>query len=118
MLPEEKPEYLQFGWRKSKLKRRFIMSNCTGCGNGAGPFSEGRELVEFVYNAHGGGLRNKPIANGGLKAVCQGCGADFLLETYVGTCPACGGVHAVSPPRSSDPINIQFAGNDYRLPEA
>ncbi|MGA7828583.1 MAG: hypothetical protein WCA04_13025 [Geobacteraceae bacterium] len=94
------------------------MGNCAGCGNGAGPFAEGKELVEFVYNAHGGAIRNKPIASGSLRTVCQGCGAGFILETYVGTCPACGGVHAVSPPRSSDPDNIQFAGKSYQLPKA
>jgi hypothetical protein len=92
------------------------MGNCAECGNGAGPFSEGKELVQFVYNAHGGGLRNKPIASGGLKTVCQGGGVGFNLATYVGTCPECGGVHAVAPPRSTDSANIQFAGNDFRLP--
>jgi len=92
------------------------MGNCAGCGNGAGPFAEGRELVEFVYNAHGGGLRTRRIPNGGLETSCRGCGAAFTLTTFVGTCPECGGVHAVSPPRSSDPDNIQFAGNGYRLP--
>lgn len=94
------------------------MGNCAGCGNGAGPFSEGRELVEFVYHAHGGGVRNKPITSGGLQAVCQGGGAGFTLATYLGSCPECSGVHAVAPPRSNDPANIQFAGKDYRLPEA
>jgi hypothetical protein len=94
------------------------MGSCAGCGNGAGPFSEGKELVEFVYKAHGGALRNKPIAGGSLRTVCQGCGAGFILETYVGACPACGGIHAVSPPRSSDPGNIQFAGKDYQHPES
>ncbi len=89
------------------------MGNCGSCGNGAGPFAEGRELVEFVYNAHGGGLRNKPIANGGLETECRGCGTAFTLATYVGNCPKCGGVHAVSPPRSTDPANIQFAGEGW-----
>lgn len=93
------------------------MGNCGGCGNGAGPFAEGKELVEFVYNAHAGAIRNKPLSSGGLKTVCQGCGAGFVLATHVGTCPACGGVHAVSPPRSSDASGIQFAGIGYRLPE-
>lgn len=93
------------------------MGNCSGCGNGAGPFAEGKELVEFVYNAHGGTLRNQPIRGGGLVTSCRGCGAGFTLETYVGECPHCGGVHAVSPPRSSDPANVQFAGKDYRLPQ-
>lgn len=89
------------------------MGNCGSCGNGAGPFAEGRDLVEFVYNAHGGGLRNKPIANGGLETECRGCGTAFTLATYVGKCPKCGGVHAVSPPRSTDPANIQFAGKGW-----
>jgi len=93
------------------------MGNCSGCGNGAGPFAEGRELVEFVYNAHGGTLGKQRIRNGGLETACRGCGAGFTLETYVGACPECGGVHAVSPPRSSDPANIQFAGKGYRLPQ-
>ncbi|HEX9874360.1 MAG TPA: hypothetical protein VGA43_08360 [Deferrimonas sp.] len=94
------------------------MNNC-GCGQGAGnggPFAEGRDLVEFVFQAHGGELRNQAVPGGGLPAACQGCGAHFTLLTYVGSCPACGGVHAVSPPRCSDPANIQFAGADYRLP--
>ncbi len=95
------------------------MSDCgSGCGTGAGgPFSEGLELVEFVYQAHGGAVANSPIPNGGLATKCQGCGADFTLATFVGKCPACGGVHAVSPPRSDDPANIQFAGEGYKLPE-
>lgn len=92
------------------------MGNCGSCGNGAGPFAEGRELVEFVYNAHGGGLRNKAISSTGLETVCGGCGAAFVLKTFVGKCPECGGVHAVSPPRSFDPANIQFAGKGYILP--
>jgi len=96
------------------------MNNC-GCGHaghaGGGPFSEGRELVEFVYQAHGGGLRNQPIAGGGLETACQGCGARFVLQTFVGRCPTCGGVHAVAPPRSDNPANIQFAGADFTLPE-
>lgn len=87
------------------------MVNC-GCGHpaGAGPFSEGRELVEFVSRAHGGTLKDQALPGGGLQAVCQGCGADFILATFVGSCPNCGGVHAVSPPRCGDPANIQFAG--------
>lgn len=92
------------------------MANC-GCGHdaGAGPFAEGRELVEFVAQAHGGSLRERPIPGGGLDTACQGCGAAFTLATFVNSCPACGGVHAVSPPRSNDPANIQFAGTDFRL---
>lgn len=95
------------------------MHNC-GCGtnhgSGGGPFAEGRELVEFVYQAHGGGLRNQPISGGGLATSCQGCGAAFTLSTFVGQCPVCNGVHAVAPPRSNDAANIQFAGEDFRLP--
>jgi hypothetical protein len=94
------------------------MGSCGSCGNGsAGPFSEGRELVEFVYNAHDGAIRNLPISSGPLETTCQGCGKPFTLRTYVGKCPNCGGVHAVSPPRSDDPANIQFAGKDFKLPE-
>jgi hypothetical protein len=33
----------------------------------------------------------------------------------VGNCPACGGVHAISPPRANDAANIQYAGDDFRL---
>jgi hypothetical protein len=93
------------------------MGNC-GCGHdaGQGPFAEGRDLVEFVARAHGGGLRNRPLPEGGLQTTCQGCGAPFTLTTFVGSCPGCGGVHAVSPPRCDDPANIQFAGSGYRLP--
>ena len=50
------------------------MGDCGSCGSGAGPFAEGLELVEFVYNAHGGGLRDHPIPGGGLQTNCQGCG--------------------------------------------
>jgi hypothetical protein len=95
------------------------MTGC-GCSGGAvgsaGPFSKGRELVEFVYNAHGGSVRGQRIARGAVEIVCQGCQASFLLETYLGTCPECGGVHAVAP---MDPVaeNVQFAGVDYRLPD-
>jgi hypothetical protein len=93
------------------------MGNCGSCGNGAGPYAEGRELVEFVYNAHGGGIRNMSIPDGGLETKCQGCGEPFTLKTFVGKCPKCGGVHAVSPPRCHDPANIQFAGIGYKLPD-
>lgn len=94
------------------------MSQC-GCGHpaGSGPYSEGRDLVEFVYHAHGGGLRNAPIPSGGIATVCQGCGESFTLETFVGSCPNCGGVHAIAPPRSSDPAAIQYAGPDFRIEE-
>jgi hypothetical protein len=93
------------------------MGQC-GCGHatGAGPFAEGRELVDFVARAHGGELRNRHLPGDGLTTNCQGCGARFTLATFVGSCPACGGVHAVSPPRSSDPATIQFAGMEYTLP--
>ncbi|MEK6791070.1 MAG: hypothetical protein AABY45_05140 [Deltaproteobacteria bacterium] len=94
------------------------MSDCGSCGPaGAGPFSEGRELVEFVSQAHGGAVKNAPIQDGGLKTKCQGCGEPFILKTFVGKCPKCGGVHAVSPPRCDDEANIQFAGKDFKLPE-
>ena len=50
------------------------MGNC-GCGHsaGAGPFAEGRELVEFVSQAHGGALRNQALPSGGLPATCAAC---------------------------------------------
>lgn len=91
------------------------MGNC-GCGHsaGAGPFAEGRELVDFVSQAHGGALRDQVLPGGGLPATCQGCGAGFVLKTFVCSCPVCGGVHAVSPPRCGDPANIQFAGVGYQ----
>ncbi len=95
------------------------MSNCA-CGGhhvgGNGPFAEGKALVEFVVQAHGGAKRNAPIPGGGLATHCQGCGAPFILTTFVGVCPECAGVHAVAPPRSDDAANIQFAGADYQLP--
>ncbi len=93
------------------------MGECGSCSTGAGPFSEGKDLVEFVYNAHGGGIKDQPIPDAGLKTKCHGCGEPFTLETFVGKCPKCGGVHAVSPPRCDDPANIQFAGVGYKLPE-
>jgi hypothetical protein len=92
------------------------MGDCAGCGTGGGPFSEDRELVEFVYGAHGGTVKDQLIPNGGLNTNCQGCGAEFTLITFVGECPECAGVHAVSPPRCQDASNIQFAGKDYKLP--
>jgi len=94
------------------------MGDCGSCGpEGAGPFSEGRDLVEFVFYAHDGAVAGSELPGGGLKTKCQGCGADFLLKTFVDKCPSCGGVHAVSPPRCDDPANIQFAGKGYELPE-
>lgn len=85
---------------------------------GAGPFASGRELVEFVIAAHDGAIAVSPVPNGGLTATCQGCGASFMLKTFVQACPECGGVHAVSPPRAYDPTAIQFAGSDFVLPTA
>lgn len=93
------------------------MSGCGSCSSGAGPFSEGRELVEFVYSAHEGAIKDMPVPEGGLETKCQGCGEPFTLKTFVDICPKCGGVHAVSPPRSDDQANIQFAGKDFKLPE-
>lgn len=93
------------------------MSGCgCGCGGGSGsPYSKGRELVEFVCNAHGGTVRDQPIRSGPLTVLCQECGSSFLLATYVGKCTACGGVHAVAPmfPTAE---NVQYAGKDFRLP--
>jgi hypothetical protein len=96
------------------------MSHCA-CGGDhhvgkGGPFSEGRELVDFVARAHGGAKRNQPIPGGGLKTSCQGCGAAFTLMTFVGSCPDCEGIHAIAPPRCDDAENIQFAGVGYQLP--
>jgi hypothetical protein len=85
---------------------------------GAGPFASGRTLVEFVLNAHGGSVAVSKLPNGGLESACQGCGTSFVLETFVQSCPSCGGVHAVSPPRATDPTAIQFAGSDFTLPAA
>lgn len=92
------------------------MSGC-GCGHGTGhgPFATGRDLVEFVARAHGGTLRHQPLPGGGLATRCGGCAAPFTLTTFVGSCPACGGVHAVSPPRCDAAANIQFAGADFQL---
>lgn len=82
---------------------------------GVGPFASGRALVEFVLNAHGGSVALSALP-GALEHDCQGCGKPFLLETFVQSCPACGGVHAVSPPRATDAAAIQFAGSDFVLP--
>jgi len=93
------------------------MAGC-GCGDrhgAGGPFAEGRELVEFVSQAHGGALRSRALPGEGLPTACRGCGEPFVLVTFVGCCPACGGVHAVSPPRCHDAANIQFAGPDFVL---
>ncbi len=95
------------------------MSDCS-CGGGhqpgSGPMAEGKALVDFVSQAHGGALRNAPIRGGGLVTNCQGCGGAFTLATYVGACPHCGGIHAVAPPRSDNAENIQYAGAGYQLP--
>lgn len=90
------------------------MSGCgCGCSNsGGGPFSKGQELVDFVYQAHNGTIRDQQIKTGPLETVCQGCGAPFTLKTYVDTCQQCGGVHAVAPMHSTVK-NIQFAGKDF-----
>lgn len=89
------------------------MSGC-GCGGdaGVGPFSKGKELVEFVYDAHGGTVRDQPIRSGSLETTCQGCGEVFALQTYVGSCPSCGGVHAVAP-MNPTVEHIQFAGKGF-----
>ena len=91
------------------------MGCCSDNGGNAGPFAEGKELVEFVYQAHGGGLRNQAVPGGGLTAVCQACRADFKLKSYVDSCPTCGGVHAVSPPRSDSAENNQFSGKNFQI---
>jgi hypothetical protein len=93
------------------------MSECgCGCtGNKGGPFSKGKELVEFVFHAHGGNVRDQKIRQGSIETFCQGCKAAFVLETYLGMCPKCGGVHAVAP-MCPTAENIQFAGSDYTLP--
>lgn len=83
---------------------------------GQGPFASGRALVEFVLQAHGGSVATSAIPQGGLAHACQECGTPFQLVTFVQSCPACGGVHAVSPPRATDATAIQFAGADFRLP--
>lgn len=90
------------------------MCDCgSGGATGAGPYATGRELVEFVLKAHGGAIAMSPVPNGGLTTTCQGCGTGFLLDTFVQACPACDGVHAVSPPRAADPLAIQYAGADF-----
>lgn len=89
------------------------MCDCGSGTQGAGPYASGRGLVEFVLAAHGGQVANSPLPNGGLSTSCQGCGAAFVLKTFVQGCPSCGGVHAVSPPRANDAGAIQFAGADF-----
>ncbi len=93
------------------------MSGC-GCGcdtqQQSGPYSKGKDLVEFVSNAHDGAVKDRAIGGSGLETTCQGCGAAFTLETFVGECPKCHGVHAVAP---VNPVAeaIQFAGKDFTL---
>ncbi|HIJ94811.1 MAG TPA: hypothetical protein HPP94_03535 [Desulfuromonadales bacterium] len=82
---------------------------------GVGPFATGRSLVEFVLNAHGGSVAVSKLPHS-LDHTCQGCGVPFVQETFVQTCPACGGVHAISPPRAGDADAIQFAGSDFVMP--
>lgn len=90
------------------------MCDCgSGSRSGAGPYATGRALVEFVLKAHGGEVAVSPLPNGGLQTSCQGCGEAFLLRTFVQRCPACGGVHAISPPRADDPAAVQFAGAGF-----
>lgn len=90
---------------------------CSGEGGNGGPFSKGKELVEFVFGAHGGTVRDQRIMQGPIETVCQGCKAPFVLETYLGVCGQCGGVHAVAP-MCPTKEKIQFAGSDYCLPSS
>lgn len=93
------------------------MGDCGTCGPaGAGPFSSGRELVEFVYQAHGGAVAKAPIPSGGIQTTCRKCGEKFVLRTFVGKCPKCAAVHAVSPPRVQDPEGVQYAGEGFDWP--
>jgi hypothetical protein len=89
------------------------MCDCGSSSKVGGPYATGRALVEFVLAAHGGEVAASPLPNGSLKLECQGCGTEFVMETFVQGCPACGGVHAVSPPRANDASAIQFAGQDF-----
>jgi uncharacterized protein (DUF983 family) len=84
---------------------------------GIGSFATGRALVEFVMNAHGGAVAAAELPQG-LEHNCQGCGKHFMQQTFVQSCPTCGGVHAISPPRATDAAAIQFAGVDFVLPKA
>ena len=89
------------------------MCDCGSGGPGAGPYATGRALVEFVLAAHGGEVAVSALPNGGLRLNCHGCGKEFVLGTFVQSCPECGGVHAVSPPRANDAAAVQFAGTDF-----
>ena len=91
------------------------MSQC-GCGNtaGVGPFAQGRELVEFVARVHGGEMRTKAIPGGGLATHCQGCGAPFILTTFVAGCPACGrtGWMTILGAGMVHPVVLRYGGID------
>lgn len=107
-------------WRHSPTSNSKQVTNMSECGCGCsggqgGPFAKGKDLVEFVFHAHGGSIRDQKIIQGPLTTVCQGCAATFTLATYLGQCPACGGVHAVAPMAPSAD-KIQYAGSDYQLP--
>lgn len=92
------------------------MCDCgSGHRGGMGPYATGRDLVEFVLAAHGGGVAGSLVPNGGLQVACRECGEGFVLRTFVQGCPACGGVHAVSPPRADDPAAVQYAGAGFRV---
>jgi len=90
------------------------MCECGSSNKVGGPYATGRALVEFVLAAHGGEVAASQLPNGGLELTCHGCGTGFMLETFVQDCPACGGVHAVSPPRANDASAIQFAGAGFQ----
>jgi len=92
------------------------MCDCGSGSLGGGPYATGRALVEFVLAAHGGEVAAAPLPNGGLELSCHSCGAKFVLKTFVQACPACDGIHAVSPPRANDAAAVQFAGRDFVLP--
>lgn len=92
------------------------MCDCGSGSSGAGPYATGKTLVEFVLAAHGGEVACSLLQNGGLQINCQGCGEQFLQQTFVQECPACGGVHAVSPPRANDVSAVQFAGAGFIMP--
>jgi hypothetical protein len=89
------------------------MCDCGSTSKAGGPYASGRELVEFVLAAHGGAVAGAQLPNGGLELSCHDCGTGFVLETFVQDCPACGGVHAVAPPRANDATAIQFAGRGF-----
>lgn len=91
------------------------MCDCGSGREGGGPYATGRALVEFVLAAHGGQVAQSPLPNGGLQLACHACGTGFVLGRFVQSCPACGGVHAVSPPRANDPGAVQFAGAGFAL---